>query len=30
MAANHRGRQVLRYLPVLPVVVLLAGFLAGP
>ncbi|UKA65167.1 sugar ABC transporter permease [Arthrobacter sp. FW306-05-C] len=30
MAANHRGRQVLRYLPVLPAVVLLAVFLAGP
>jgi len=30
MAANHRGRQVLRFLPVLPAVVLLAVFLAGP
>ena len=30
MAGNHRGRQLLRYLPVLPAVMLLAVFLAGP
>ncbi|MDT0168920.1 sugar ABC transporter permease [Pseudarthrobacter sp. BRE9] len=30
MAANHRTRQLLRYLPVLPAVVLLLVFLAGP
>lgn len=30
MPASHRRRQVLRYLPVLPAVVLLLVFLAGP
>jgi len=30
VAGNHRGRQLLRYLPVLPAVMLLAVFLAGP
>ncbi|MEE9096214.1 carbohydrate ABC transporter permease [Pseudarthrobacter phenanthrenivorans] len=30
MAATHRGRQVVRYLPVLPAAVLLLVFLAGP
>ncbi|MEV4991324.1 carbohydrate ABC transporter permease [Pseudarthrobacter sp. LMD1-1-1.1] len=30
MPASHRTRQVLRYLPVLPAVVLLLVFLAGP
>lgn len=30
MAANHRTRQLLRYVPVLPAVVLLLVFLAGP
>ena len=30
MAANHRTRQLLRYLPVLPAVLLLLVFLAGP
>jgi multiple sugar transport system permease protein len=30
VAANHRTRQLLRYLPVLPAVVLLLVFLAGP
>lgn len=30
MAAHHRTRQLLRYLPVLPAVLLLLVFLAGP